>query len=152
MGINEEIQQRQFRSPKQKALINLMYTHNFLINHMNGTFKNFDVTRQQYNVLRILRGAHPTPLTINLIKERMLDKMSDASRIVDRLKAKDLVNRTKSNNDRRAAEIMISEKGLNFLEVAEPAVNELDNLLNNLSGREIETLNELLDKIRVPGS
>ena len=149
MGINEEINQRQFRTSKQKALINLMYTHNFLVNHMNLVFKGFDITRQQYNVLRILRGSHPEPVTINLIKERMLDKMSDASRIVDRLKAKGLVIRAKSNSDRRAAHVNISEKGLSFLERTDAAVLQFDDLLANLSDQEVSTLNELLDKIRV---
>ncbi len=149
MGINEEINQRQFRTSKQKALINLMYTHNFLVNHMNLVFKGFDITRQQYNVLRILRGSHPEPVTINLVKERMLDKMSDASRIVDRLKAKGLVIRAKSNSDRRAAHVNISEKGLSFLERTDAAVLQFDDLLANLSDQEVSTLNELLDKIRV---
>ena len=149
MGINEEINQRQFRTSKQKALINLMYTHNFLVNHMNLVFKGFDITRQQYNVLRILRGSHPEPVTINLVKERMLDKMSDASRIVDRLKAKGLVIRAKSNSDRRAAHVNISEKGLSFLERTDAAVLQFDDLLTNLSDQEVSTLNELLDKIRV---
>ena len=149
MGINEEINQRQFRTSKQKALINLMNTHNFLVNHMNLVFKGFDITRQQYNVLRILRGSHPEPVTINLVKERMLDKMSDASRIVDRLKAKGLVIRAKSNSDRRAAHVNISEKGLSFLERTDAAVLQFDDLLANLSDQEVSTLNELLDKIRV---
>ena len=86
MKLEKAIRQKGFQNEYQKAIINIIYTHNYLIGKMNPVFKQYGITRQQYNVLRILRGQHPDPATINLIKERMLDKMSDASRIAERLK------------------------------------------------------------------
>ena len=81
MRLEDEIQQKTFKSEQQKAVINLLYTSGFLANLFNDKAKGYDITRQQYNVLRILRGQHPKSASINLIKDRMLDKMSDASRI-----------------------------------------------------------------------
>ena len=148
MSIEFEIKQSQFRNDRQRALINIIYTHNYLINQLNTVFKKYKITRQQYNVLRIIRGAHPAPVTINDIKERMLDKMSDASRIVDRLKAKGLIQRTQSPHDRRSVEVRITKEGLRFLDVTDPEVEKFDLLFSNLEGEEVETLNLLLDKIR----
>lgn len=148
MSIELEIKQSQFRNDRQRALINIIYTHNYLINQLNVVFKKHKITRQQYNVLRIIRGAHPEPVTINDIKERMLDKMSDASRIVDRLKAKELIVRTQSEYDRRSVEVRISKEGLRFLEITDPEVEQFDLLFKNLEYKEVETLNHLLDKIR----
>jgi hypothetical protein len=93
MSLEQEIRQTTFRSEFHKALLNLIYTHNVLINSSAGFFKSYGITRQQYNVLRILRGQHPAGATIQMIRERMLDKMSDASRIVERLRAKRLASR-----------------------------------------------------------
>lgn len=148
MTIDQDIQQSKFRNSKQKALVNIIYTHNYIINQLNEVFKKHDVTRQQYNVLRILRGSHPEPVTINDIKERMLDKMSDASRIVDRLKNKGMVERTQSPNDRRAVEVRISEAGLDFLNSTDPDVSEFETIFDSLGEGELSQLNLLLDKIR----
>lgn len=149
MGISEDIKQKEFQSEHHKAFINLIYTHNYVINEMNIYFKSLDITRQQYNVLRILRGQYPTPCTINLIKERMLDKMSDASRIVQRLVTKELVDRENSDKDRRSVEIRISEKGLELLSNTDEKVQGFSHLLGNLDQQEVEQLNALLDKIRM---
>lgn len=148
MTIDQDIQQSTFRNSKQKALVNIIYTHNYIINQLNEVFKKHDVTRQQYNVLRILRGSHPEPVSINDIKERMLDKMSDASRIVDRLKNKELVLRTQSPNDRRAVEVRITAKGLDFLQQSDPDVSRFDAIFDSLGETELDQLNLLLDKIR----
>ena len=148
MGIAEEIKQSKFISERQKGLLNLIYTYNSLINEMNAYFKKHDITRQQYNVLRILRGQHPKPASVNLLKERMLDKMSDTSRIVKRLEKKKLVSRQESDTDRRAVEITISKAGLKLLEDTDNTVNGFEHLLDNLSDKEAEQLNSLLDKIR----
>lgn len=148
MGISEDIKQKEFQSEYHKAFINLIYTHNYVINEMNIYFKSLDITRQQYNVLRILRGQYPTPCTINLIKERMLDKMSDASRIVQRLVTKELVDRENSDKDRRSVEVRISEKGLELLSNTDERVQGFTHLLGNLDQHEVEQLNTLLDKIR----
>ncbi len=115
---------------------------------MNDFFKTHQITRQQYNVLRILRGSYPKPLNINIIKERMLDKMSDASRIVERLRIKGLIDRCQSSQDRRAVEIKISEKGLSLLSHTDSNVTQFDDLLSSLNDDELDQINHLLDKIR----
>ncbi len=148
MGLAEDIQQSKFSSERQKGLLNLIYTYNSIINEMNSYFKVHDITRQQYNVLRILRGQHPKPASINLLKERMLDKMSDTSRIVKRLEIKRLVKRNESDQDRRAVEVSITKQGLKLLEETDQTVNGFEHLLGNLDEKETLKLNELLDKIR----
>ncbi|MCG8320578.1 MAG: MarR family winged helix-turn-helix transcriptional regulator [Cytophagales bacterium] len=147
-SLEKEIVQPKFQSENQKAVINIMYTNNYIIAKMNDFFKAYAITRQQYNVLRILRGQYPKPATINLLKERMLDKMSDASRIVKRLRVKQLINRNISVNDRRAAEITISEQGLALLEKMDEISFKLNELTKNLSNSELADLNRLLDKLR----
>jgi DNA-binding MarR family transcriptional regulator len=148
MRLEDEIQQPKFKSHKQKAVINLIYSSGYLLNYLNDRAKSFDITRQQYNVLRILKGQLPKSASINLIKERMLDKMSDASRIVERLRVKHLVERTVSSSDKRAVDITITPKGLKLLEDMEPAIGSVDDLFKNFSDHELETFNSLLDKMR----
>lgn len=148
MRLEEEIQQPKFKNNRQKAVINLVYSSGYLINFLNDKAKVFDITRQQYNVLRILKGQLPKSASINLIKERMLDKMSDASRIVERLRVKHLVDRTVSTSDKRAVDITITPKGLKLLEDMEPAINSVDDLFRNFTDQELETFNSLLDKMR----
>lgn len=148
MSLEDDIVQSSFDSIHHKALVNIIYTHNYLNNELNDIFKNFKITRQQFNVLRILRGQYPKPSNINLIKDRMLDKMSDASRIVERLRVKGLVVREQCSDDRRAVEVTISQEGLNLLKRTDVHSERFKTLLNNLSDKEARTLNELLDKIR----
>lgn len=150
MGLSEDIKQKEFKNEYQKALLNIIYTYNHLINEMNTVFKEMDITRQQYNVLRILRGQYPTPASISLIKERMLDKMSDASRIVQRLSKKGLINRDISEDDRRSVEVTISQKGLDLLSNTDEKVQDFDHLIDNLDLNEARELNNLLDKLREP--
>ena len=147
-SLEQDIVQPKFQNENQKAVINIMYTNNYIIAKMNDFFKAYDITRQQYNILRILRGQYPKPATINLLKERMLDKMSDASRIVERLRVKGLINRDICINDRRAAEITISEQGLALLEKMDEIASKLNDLTKNLSNSELTELNRLLDKLR----
>lgn len=115
---------------------------------MERLFKNGDVTLQQYNVLRILRGQYPSPSTVNLIIDRMLDKMSNASRLVDKLELNGYVSRTKNNIDRRAVDVMITDKGLQFIEKMDAQLLHLEGCTFDLSESEIIILNELLDKMR----
>jgi DNA-binding MarR family transcriptional regulator len=148
MSLEKDIQQREFRNEYHKALLNIIYTNNHVVAKMNDLFKDFEVTRQQFNVLRILRGQYPGNASINLIKDRMLDKMSDASRIVERLRIKGFLTRKNCDADKRAVEVTITEKGLQLLEQMEDQVKSFDDLLKNLSEQDAKTLNELLDKIR----
>ena len=147
MSLENELQQK-FRNEPQKAILNILYTSYFIQDRMNALFKEYDITRQQYNVLRILRGQHPGHASVNLIRERMLDKMSDASRIVERLRLKGMVVRKGAEKDKRAVEVTITESGLQLLREMEQPVEEFDSLLRNLSQDETRQLNTLLDKVR----
>jgi DNA-binding MarR family transcriptional regulator len=147
MSLENELQQK-FRNEPQKAILNILYTSYFIQDRMNTLFKQYDITRQQYNVLRILRGQHPGHASVNLIRERMLDKMSDASRIVERLRLKGMVVRKGAEKDKRAVEVTITESGLELLREMEQPVEEFDSLLRNLSHDETRQLNTLLDKVR----
>ncbi|MDH5399158.1 MAG: MarR family transcriptional regulator [Cyclobacteriaceae bacterium] len=148
MRIEDEIKQSAFQNDYQKALINIFYTNNFLVDQLNDVFKKHDITRQQYNVLRILRGQYPKPTQIGLIRERMLDKMSDASRIVDRLIKKELIKKNIAEHDRRAVDILISDRGLALLRAIDTFSSDFETALRNLDSGEAAELNRLLDKIR----
>lgn len=152
MSLEHDIHQKTFRSEYHKALLNIIFTHNVLINDSNNFFKSYGVTRQQYNVLRILRGQHPGGATVQLIRERMLDKMSDASRIVERLRAKNMVTRELNTEDKRTVRITISADGIALLESMETCIDDLEKAVRNLTENEARQLNELLDKIRGPVS
>lgn len=147
MKLEKAIRQKEFQNEYQKAIINIIYTNNYLIGKMNLVFKQYTITRQQFNVLRILRGQQPDPATINLIKERMLDKMSDASRIVERLKKKKLIKKTRNSIDKRVASIIISKKGLELLKTMDTESEKFNKLIA-LSKGEVLNLNKLLDKLR----
>lgn len=147
MSIEEAIGQKEFRSEYQKALINILYTHNHLNGKLNDLFKGYGVTRQQFNVMRIIRGQQPKAAGISLIKERMIDKMSDASRIVERLRIKNLVSRASSEADKRAAEIRLTPEGEELLQILEAPVASFDAELSVISDSEAKMLNSILDKI-----
>ena len=148
MKLEKEIHSTKFTSQHQKASVNIVFTYNWLNGLIKAELEKFKITNQQFNILRILRGQYPNPATINILKERMLDKMSDASRIVDRLVQKELVTRTVNKKDRRAVDILITEKGLELLESIhiEEAMN--DGYKSNLSEDEAKQLSNLLDKFR----
>ncbi len=150
MRIEDEIKQPVFRNAYEKAIINLTYTAGWLEVRQAAAFKPFGLTLPQFNVLRILRGQHPRPATVALLIDRMLDKTSNASRIVDRLVDKQLVTRTVCPSNRRAVDIRITEAGLALLSRL-----ETDNVLEptrlgmgRFSEEELQHLNELLDKMR----
>lgn len=148
MRLEDEIKQKEFKSEFNKAVVNIIYTFNWLDSKSKDFLKPYDLTPQQFNILRILRGQYPKPSTINLLKERMLDKMSDASRIVERLRLKNLVERKICVDDRRAVDIVISAKGLELLSEIDKSSHKLDGLISNLTEGETLQLNVLLDKIR----
>jgi DNA-binding MarR family transcriptional regulator len=147
MGIQEDINQSKFRNEYQKAGINIIYTFNWMTEQMKAMFEKHGLTSQQFNILRILRGAGQ-PLSTLQIRQRMLDKMSDTSRIVDRLVKKELVNKVICKNDRRLVDVSISEKGSALLHKLDGFTHELDAHLNKITVEEAKTLNELLDKLR----
>jgi len=148
LKLEEEIQQKKFKNETQKLAINLIYTTHWLNSFYNSYFRNSDITLQQYNVLRILRGQHPEPCNIKLIKDRMLDRMSDASRIVDKLKTKELLIRKECPVDRRSVDIIITEKGLELLKTLDTIDEDSKSVFKSLTKEDITTLNNLLDKLR----
>lgn len=147
MGIQKDINQSKFRTEYQKAVVNLIFTSNWLNEKLKYILERDDITLQQYNILRILRGAH-APLSTLQIRQRMLDKMSDTSRIVDRLLVKDLVKKKISDSDKRLVDVSITSKGANLLKKMDAYADEMDNILAALNKEETKTLNILLDKIR----
>ncbi len=148
-SIEDAIQQsRAFRNPYHKATVNLIFSGRWIINMHNELFNEFNLTIQQYNVLRILKGQYPKALTIKLIQIRMLDKASDASRVVEGLRKKGLVQREPNAKDHRRADVFITQKGIQLLSSIENRGEEMDGFLSNLDNREITILNDLLDKIR----
>lgn len=148
MGIDQDILQTKFRNEHQKAAVNLLFTYGWVTEKSKELFASEDITPQQFNILRILRGSHPHPLSTLQIRERMLDKMSDTSRIVDRLITKGLVKKGTCKTDRRLVDVMITDKGRKLLERLDNRQDELDNIIGNLSKKEAVMLSELLDKIR----
>jgi DNA-binding MarR family transcriptional regulator len=147
MSIEDDINQSKFRNEFQKAGINIIYTFNWIGEKMKGVFDEHGLTSQQFNILRILRGAGK-PLSTLQIRQRMLDKMSDTSRIVDRLILKGLVKKTICKTDKRLVDILITDKGKKLLTKLDEHQDELDGVMSNLTEAEAVTLNILLDKIR----
>lgn len=148
MEIEKEIASNKFENDHQKAIVNLIYTYGWITNLLKHRLNKHKITLQQFNILRILRGQYPKPATINLLKERMLDKMSDASRIVERLVQKDLVQRCINSKDRRAVDIRISSKGLEILKKLDLEMSSSDILKENITVKEAKLLSSLLDKMR----
>ena len=148
MGIEKEIHQEKFRSAKHKAMLNVLFTNGWFTEKMKNILAPEDITPQQYNILRILRGSFPQPLSTLQIRERMLDRMSDTSRIVDRLVAKQLVKKVVCIKDRRLVDVTITEKGQNLLKRLDTQVNNMDSILSNITEKEAQTISNLLDKLR----
>lgn len=148
MKIEEEIKQKNFKTEAQKSYVNLLYTANWLDYTSRQFFERFDITPQQYNVLRILRGRHPEPATVNYVRERMIDKSCDASRIIERLRVKKLLERKANKTDRRSVDICISSKGQGLLFSIDNEIHKLETIFNRLNDSELEVLNTLLDKLR----
>jgi MarR family 2-MHQ and catechol resistance regulon transcriptional repressor len=148
MSIEKDINQYKFRNQQQKSVINLFYTYNWVLERIKKILAEEDLTPQQFNMLRILRGSFPTPLSTLQIRERMLDKMSDTSRIVDRLILKGLVQKSTSAADKRLVDVLITEAGKNVLAKLDARNDVMDAVFDNLNEDEMTQLNELLDKLR----
>jgi len=148
MEISKEIKQTKFKNEYQKMLINILFTSGWLSSKHTCNLKPYGISTQQFNILRILRGRHPKPATVNLLIDRMLDKNSNASRLVEKLRIKKLVDRAVCPEDRRAVNVIITQKGLNLLEELDKKDGAFLNELKNLSVKEAATINALLDKLR----
>ncbi|TAG99775.1 MAG: MarR family transcriptional regulator [Sphingobacteriales bacterium] len=148
MKLEEEIFNKAFDNNYNKVLVNILFTHTWVSNMIKKELLPFEITMQQYNVLRILRGQHPNPATVNLVKERMLDKVSDASRLIERLVQKELLTRCSSRKDRRVADVLITKKGLKLLETVNLDEVTQNKIAINITDEEASLLSDLLDKIR----
>lgn len=147
MKIEEEIKQVKFKSSHQKAVINLIFTAGWIQHQQQQFFKAFGITNQQFNILRILKGQFPNAISGTEIKSRMLDKNSDVSRLLDRLISKKLIQKQTCPNDKRAADVSITQAGLDILTELDKKQKQIDTVLN-LSEKEAEELSNLLDKGR----
>lgn len=145
--LEEEIK-TEFKSEYHKLIVNVIYTQNFINKEIQRRLKPHGISSQQYNLLRILRGQHPKPANINLLIDRMLDKMSNASRLVEKLKQKGLVEKRINKTDRRNVDVLITQKGLEMLESFEPELNEFISEFKHLDNKEASQLNALLEKMR----
>ncbi len=148
MKIEDAIKQKNFSSEYQKAFINVEYTHNWLKGKTKQLFNDNEVTQQQYNVLRILRGAHPDVRSAGEIKSVMLDKSPDLTRLMDRLVKKGYAEREMSESNRRKIEIKITESGLKLLDKLDPKILKIESIFHSLSPEEATQLSDLLDKLR----
>ena len=148
MTIEEQIKQSKFESEAEKAVVNIAFTQSYLNSRMNKMFKPYKVSQQQFNVMRILKGQHPKPVSINDITDRMIDKMSNASRLVEKLRVKGFVDRKVSKHDRRQADVFLTTTGLSTLEELNSAVNNFVAELEKMPRKDYEVLNNTLDKMR----
>lgn len=148
MELEKEIQQTKFKSQKHKAILNVFVTSGWLSCQQQRFFKEHGLSPQQYNVMRILRGQKGSPITINGIQERMLDKSSNASRLIDKLTEKKLADRVISKVDRRQVDIIITEKGLSLLKKIDSEIENMENSYSNITEKEAQELNRILDKLR----
>lgn len=149
MLLEQRIQQsRPFRSEHERAAVNVLYTATWILEHMRDFLAGYGITQQQYNVLRILRGQYPESISTCDIRNRMIDRAPDASRIVDRMIAKNLVQKTPSVKDKRRIDVTITKNGLALLDAISVAMEGPDNLLRRLSTEECKHLNSLLDTMK----
>ena len=148
MEISKEIKQTKFKNEYQKMLINILFTSGWLSSKHTCNLKPYGISTQQFNILRILRGQHPKPATVNLLIDRMLDKNSNASRLVEKLRIKKLVERAVCPEDRRAVNVIITQKGLNLLEELDKKDSAIFKELKNVSEKEATTINTILEKLR----
>ncbi len=148
MKIEEEIKQKHFNSAREKALINLIFTHNWMQNNFRSLFKAKDITIQQYNVLRILRGKYPDFVNPNYVKDVMLDKNPDLTRLCDRLVSSNLITRCTDPDNKRKVNLRITDPGLKLLEEFDPLMAKLNESMVHLNEEESARLSDLLDKLR----
>jgi len=148
MRIEEEIKQKEFKNPYYKAILNVRLTESWLSTQINQTLKPFGISQEQYNVLRILKGQYPKPSPLQLISERMVNRMSNATRLVEKLRQGGYVSRQECPTNRRRVDILLTKKGIALLDDIRPQLEATMDTMKNLSEREADQLNDLLDKLR----
>ena len=149
MRLEEELKQDKFQSELQKAFLNVLVTANWLESDTTQKLKPFGISSQQYNVLRILKGQGDSAISVNDIMSRMIDKMSNASRLVEKLRKKELIERVICEHDRRQVDVRITPKGLRLLKDADYEMNNIGKMSANITDKEAKILSEILEKIRV---
>jgi DNA-binding MarR family transcriptional regulator len=148
MTIEEAIKVKRFENEHEKAIINILFTASWIDSKNIQRLKTFGISPQQYNVLRILRGSKHTTLKLTEIAERMIDRNSNATRLVEKLRQKNFLERESCPNDRRQVAIKITEKGLRILEEIDKTRIDFISSFTKLTHEELITLNELLNKVR----
>ncbi|MEA5428164.1 MarR family winged helix-turn-helix transcriptional regulator [Arcicella lustrica] len=148
MSIEKDIKQKSFKNVYQKVAVNLMYTDSWLLNHYTQLLKPYNLSDKQYFVLKILSESHPNAVSVNFIIERMLDKMSNASRLVDKLVEKKLVVKVRSKIDKRSMNVAITPKGLLLVDELNKKVALWEANYSKLTKEEIKVLHNLLNKMR----
>jgi DNA-binding MarR family transcriptional regulator len=148
MRLEEELQQSGFQSEHQKAVLNILFTSNWLESNSARVLKPFEISSQQYNVLRILKGQGINAISVNNIMSRMIDKMSNASRLVEKLRKKEFIERVTCEHDRRQVDVRITETGIALLKEADKEMNKFDGMKDKITEKEAVSLSKLLEKIR----
>tara|TARA_B100000809_G_scaffold136156_1_gene133716 strand:+ start:9944 stop:10393 length:450 start_codon:yes stop_codon:yes gene_type:complete len=148
MKLEEELQQNKFQSEHQKAILNILFTSNWLESDSSRILKPLGISSQQYNVLRILKGQGESAISVNDIMSRMIDKMSNASRLVEKLRKKELIERVICEHDRRQVDIRITKKGLLLLKEADREMGHFGDIISKITDKEAKALSMILDKIR----
>ena len=149
MSLEKAIQSTVQLAPKQKAVLNIMYSSRIVEDRIAEVLKAYELSKEQYNLLRILRGQKGKPANLYTIQERMIHRMSNTTRLVDKLIEKELVKRSTCESNRRKVEIVITEKGMKLLAVLDPEMKKTnDKLLESFTIKELEVLNTLLDKLK----
>jgi DNA-binding MarR family transcriptional regulator len=148
MKLEEEIKQPHFKTPYHRMAVNIMFTGSWIYNELSGQLRQYDLSLPQHNVLSILKGQYPNPCTLGLIQERMLDRESNATRLVDKLLQKGLVNRCQCPENRRKVDIVITPAGLALLEKTAALIDNIQSRYETLTPEEAILLDNLLDKLR----
>ncbi len=148
MTLEQELKQERFTNDYEKMVVNILFTSSWLSNLNASRLKPFGLTPEQYNVLRILRGSHPKPMMLADITCRMIDKNSNATRLVEKLRQKGFVKREICENNRRQVDISIMETGLEILQEIDNSREQWLENLKTIPKSEVEELNNMLDKLR----
>lgn len=146
LRLEEAIQSRGFKNEKQKSALNIMYTAYQVKTRISQTLKDYGLTPEQYNILRILKGKHPEQMCVRDIAQRLIERSSNVPRILDRLEAKKLITRAQSGEDKRETVITLSQAGIDLLEASTVATERLNNELTGMADDELTKLNDLLDR------
>lgn len=149
MGLEEDVKQAKFANEHQKAMVNILYTSSWLNNRNTVYFKKFNISPEQFNVLRILRGSHPNPMRLADIAERMIEKNSNCTRLVEKLRQKEMVDRQLCESNRRQVDISITTKGLKVLSDIDKDYDQWMSIQKSITKAEAIELNRILDKLRL---